>query len=341
MLTKVSKKHSILILFMLLANATVLNNIYAQDLMDDTDINDVSFTGANKFSELIKVISRSGKIFIITNNNQMLNKGDFITFSLKDSKPIARAVVAKNHNGSTGIKVLKIYSLKRWGMIKKNVGIDIIKGDDSFLFAPKKKVTDDITDNSINSEEDLYNDKAIDMEEDLSGFYKDSRLIKPDNIVSAGWDRFEFKNDIGDDIQTESHNQFNYTWAYQFSDNIWVEGLYGRVLIDDLPAQGLQTLINNFTVRAKYTFQAPLYSYLMPYVGFQVYNVSSPDAGIIKDNASAEAKATAEKEVALINRLKQNNIVLGVTILKRLVPGWFLKADLGTDILSIGFAIEF
>jgi hypothetical protein len=326
---------------MLLINAPILNNIYAQDLMDDSSSNDIQFSGKNNFSELIKVISRSGKIFIITNNNQMLNKGDFITFSLKDGKPIARAVVAKNHNGSTGIKVLKVYSLQRWGLIKNNISIDIIKGDDSFLFVTKKKAQIEDIENTIDSEEDLYNDKAVTMEEDLSGFYKDSRLIKPDNVVSAGWDQYEFTNDIGTETETESHNQFNYSWAYQFTDNYWVEGLYGRVLIDNLPAQGTQTLINNFTIRAKYTFRAPLYSYLMPYVGFQMYQVSSPDAGVILDNASAADKATAEKEVALINRLKQNNIVLGVTILKRLVPGWFLKADLGTDILSLGFAIEF
>jgi len=27
--------------------------------------------------------------------------------------------------------------------------------------------------------------------------------------------------------------------------------------------------------------------------------------------------------------------------MRRLVPGWFIKADLGTDILQLGFAIEF
>jgi hypothetical protein len=39
--------------------------------------------------------------------------------------------------------------------------------------------------------------------------------------------------------------------------------------------------------------------------------------------------------------MQDNALVAGVTILRRLVPGWFIKADLGTDQLNIGFAIEF
>ena len=79
----------------------------------------------------------------------------------------------------------------------------------------------------------------------------------------------------------------------------------------------------------------------MPYIGFQSYQVDSPNAGIVEDNTSTEDQEQAQKEVDLINRLKQNNIVFGATILKRLVPGWFVKADLGTDLMSLGIAIEF
>lgn len=341
MATKVSKIHQLPLIIMLLSLLS-LNISYSQDLMDDNISGEATFNGANRFSEVIKVISRSGKIFIISNNNQLLNKGDFITFSIKGGKPIARAIVAKNHNGSTGIKVLKVYSLSRWGLIKKGIGIDIVKGDDSFLFNQKKEKTDvEELEDKIVSEEDLYNDKNLDIEEDLSGFYKDTRLIKPDNVISAGWDQYQFTNDLGSETTQESHNQFNYSWAYQFSDNYWVEGLYGRVLIDDFPSTSDQTLINNFTVRAKYTFKAPLYSYLLPYIGFQVYSIDSPNAGVVTDSADASAKLDAQSEVDLINKLKQSNIVLGVTVLKRLVPGWFFKADLGTDILSLGIAIEF
>lgn len=310
--------------------------------MDDTNGDSFIVDRPEIFSEKIKIISRSGKIFIITNNNQQLNKGDFITLSLKDRGPLARAIVAKNKDGSTGIKILKVYSLKRWKSITNGSIVDITKGDDSYLFkkkTPKKKRE---IEEKITSEEDLYNDKEIALDDEFGDFYKDTRLIKPDNIVSIGWNQFEFQNDIDPNLpQTEAHSQFNYGWAYQFSDNYWVEGLYGRVLIDGFPDEAEQTIINNFTIRAKYTFKAPFYSYFMPYVGFQVYQVSSPQAGIIDDNSSATSRQKAERETALINKLSQNNFVLGVTVLKRLVPGWFVKLDLGSDIFSAGVAIEF
>ena len=308
--------------------------------MDDSNGQQIEAVIENKFSEVLLTISRSGKIFIVSNNNQMLNKGDFITIAIKGGKPIARAIVAKNSGEQTGIKVIRVYSLQRWSQIKKGMDLDILKGDDSAFFVTKKKVEENKVE-KIETEEDLFSEEELAAEEDLSGFYKDSRLIKPDNVISAGWDQFELKNDLGDDVITESHNQFNYSWAYQFADNYWVEGLYGRTLIDDLPSTGSQTLINNFTIRAKYTFKAPLYSYIMPYIGFQSYQVDSPNAGIVEDNTSTEDQEQAQKEVDLINRLKQNNIVFGATILKRLVPGWFVKADLGTDLMSLGIAIEF
>jgi len=73
----------------------------------------------------------------------------------------------------------------------------------------------------------------------------------------------------------------------------------------------------------------------MPYLGFQSYTVSSPDAGKGTDPVKNE------EELTVIDELKKSGPVFGVTILRRLVPGWFIKADLGTDVLNIGFSIEF
>lgn len=332
---KIPKK---LIFTALMAFALCLNNIYAQNILDDQPSDLVLGDASGIFTETIRIISRSGKIFILTNSNQLLNKGDFITLLLQNSGPVARAVVAKNHDGSAGIKILKVYSLRRWGLMGKGLDVQIKKGDDSGLFVKKKskkEIADDKT--KIEGEEDLFNDKEL-MAEDLGDFYQDNRLIKPDNIVSAAWNRFEFANDLSGD--REVHNQWNFAWAYQFSDNYWFEGLYGRVQVDGLPDDGSQTIINNFTVRAKYTFKAPLYSYIMPYIGFQTYSVSSPNAGEITSDTPA-GRQQAEDEVALINKLQISQIAIGITVLKRLVPGWFLKADLGNDIMSVGFAIEF
>jgi hypothetical protein len=318
--------------------ALCLNNVYAQNLLDDAS-GDITYgSEENLFTETINIISRSGKIFILSNSNQLLNKGDFITLLLKDGGPLARAVVAKNHNESAGIKVLKVYSLKRWSLIRKGLNVQIKKGDDSFLFRPKKNVAKEVpAEKRIESEEDLFNDKSL-VEEDLTGFYKDNRLIKPDSIVTGGWSRFTFANDITGDTQAE--NQFSFAWAYQFSDNYWIEALYGRTKIDGFPASGAQTLINNFTVKLKYTFKAPFYSYIMPYIGFQTYSVSSPNAGVVQGDQTAD-RNLAQAETDMINKLQTSQIAVGITILKRMVPGWFLKADLGNDIINLGFGIEF
>lgn len=307
---------------------------FAQDIIEEVS----SIENASEeslFSETIQIISRSGKTFILTNTNQLLNKGDFITMILNESSPIARAVVAKNHDGLVGVKILKVYSLKNWKKVKKGFEVQIIKGDDSFLFKPKVTKTDLPVEEKIKkieTEEDLFNDKGFG--EDLDSFYKDNRHIKPDNFVTAGWARYTFTDTaFSGDVVTSNH--FNFTWAYQFADNYWLEGLYGRSAVDNIPWQGKSAVINNYTFRFKYTFKAPLYSYILPYIGFQAFVVDSPEAGQSDDND----QNASENE--LINSLEKPQIAVGATLLRRLVPGWFLRVDLGNDIQAIGFGIEF
>jgi len=50
------------------------NNIYAQNLLDESNLSFASENSEELFTETINVISRSGKIFILSNNNQLLNK---------------------------------------------------------------------------------------------------------------------------------------------------------------------------------------------------------------------------------------------------------------------------
>lgn len=312
--------------------------VHAQTLLEDVGATDTISGGESIFSETINTISRSGKIFIITNSNQLLSPGDFISLILKDSGPVARAVIAKTYQGQAGLKVLKIYSLKRWGLIRKGISVNILKGDDASLFQPKKKVekVEDIA-SQIESEEDLFNEKEI-IDSDLSDFYKDTRLIKPDNIITAGYSRLSFTDEGSGD--TINNNQFNFTWALQFSDNYWVEALYGRTQIDNYPQQSNQTIINNLTARIKYVIKAPLYSYFIPYIGVQTFSVSSPDAGVALGDSKDDIDQ-AEAELKTKKDLEKTGIIVGVTVLRRLVPGWFLRVDLGTDITSIGFGIEF
>ena len=305
-------------------------NANSQGIVDDISEGTLS---SDVFSESIRTISRSKRIFILTNSNQSLAKGDFITLSLPNSGPVARALVAKTYQGFAGIKIMKIYSLKRWALLKKGLGIDLIKGDDSSLFKKKKeKSIAKEEEVKIEGEEDLYSDNKL-IGDDTEFISKDSRHIKPDNIVSFAWGRHQFENTIDKDIET--NNQFFGQWAYQFADNYWLEGVYGRTLIDNFPATNTQTLLNNFVGRFKYVFKAPLYSYIVPYIGFQQVSVSSPEAGRTND------ATLAQQELDLVDSLAKSGIVAGVTVIRRMVPGWFIKADIGTDAINIGFAIEF
>lgn len=73
----------------------------------------------------------------------------------------------------------------------------------------------------------------------------------------------------------------------------------------------------------------------MPYIGFHSYNISSPDAG------KTNNPVINEEELTAVDDLKKSGPVFGISVLRRLVPGWFIKTDIGTDIINLGFAIEF
>lgn len=310
------------------------NQLWSQSLVDDANLSMAADGSGGTFNETIKIISGSKKIFILTNNNQQLGTGDFISLAL-DDKLAARAVVAKTHQGQVGIKILKIYSIAQWSRLKRDLEVQIVKGDDSaFEKKPAAKVEDSAT-SKIKSEEDLFTGDVV-ADDDLGILDENkNRHIKPDNIVSIAGAFFE-ANEVASRGGKVRQPMFGISWAYQFTDNYFVEGVYGRTLLDNYPADGSQTLVNQLAVRLKYNIKGPAYTFFMPYLGFQSYTVSSPNAGKGGSNPSDNAE-----ELAVVDELKKSGPIFGVTILRRLVPGWFIKADLGSDILNVGFSIEF
>lgn len=309
------------------------NVVWSQSLVDDANLSMTADGSGGTFAETIKIISGSKKIFILTNNNQQLGPGDFISLAL-DDKLAARAVVAKTHQGQVGIKILKIYSVSQWSKLRRDLEVQIVKGDDS-AFGKKPEVkADESGIAKIKSEDDLYTGDVV-ADDDLGVLDENkNRHIKPDNIVSISG-AYLSANEIESRGGTIKAPMFGVSWAYQFTDNYFVEGVYGRSLFDNYPADGSQTLVNHVVGRLKYNFKGPAYTYFMPYLGFQSYTVSSPDAGKGTDPVQNE------EELTVIDELKKSGPVFGVTILRRLVPGWFIKADLGTDVLNVGFSIEF
>jgi hypothetical protein len=319
------------IVYLLLAFGC-FSTLRAQSLVDDANLS-LPATGENIFNETIKIISNSKKIFILTNNNQQLGPGDFISLAL-ENKLAARAVVAKNHQGQVGIKILKIYSLAQWSKLRRDQDVQIIKGDDSYF---NKKIADKTAEdatNKIKSEEDLYTGDVV-MEDDITVLDENkNRHIKPDNVVAISGS-FVDAQEVAPKTGAIRATEFGASWAYQFSDNYFVEGLYGRSLFDNYPKDGSQTLVNRIVARIKFNIKGPLYTFFMPYLGFQNSSVSSPDAG--KSGTPTQIK----NEEKAIDDLRKTGPVVGVTILRRLVPGWFVKGDFGTDGINLGFAIEF
>ncbi len=314
------------------------SQLKAQSLVEDANLSQAATNGENVFTETIKIISASKKIFVVTNNNAQMGPGDFVSLAL-DNKLAARAVVAKNHQGQVGIKILKIYSMAQWGRLRRNMDVQIVRGDDS-AFAVKKAAevaAADGKDSKIKSEDDLYTGDVV--IEDEIGVFDDNknRHIKPDNVVSvgAGYKTAPQTETAGGG--TARATEFGIAWAYQFSDNYFIEGIYGRANFQKYPANDVQTVSNHLIARLKYNIKGPLYTFFMPYAGWQSYTISSPAAGKSDTNTAEQNEA----ELKAIDDLKKSGPVFGVTILRRLVPGWFIKADLGTDILNIGFAIEF
>jgi hypothetical protein len=310
-----------------------VNLAHAQEVMDSFESDVESGRYKSQFTETIRLISRSKKIFILTNTNQNLFKGDFITLLLDQDKPVVRALVGKVHDGLVGIKILKIYSLSNWKRLGKGVDVQIVKGDDTHLFIEKDKKSD--ADNSealsIESEEDLYDTTGIDEEIDM--FNKDKRLIKPDNILGVSYSQLKYTDYTKNSSPTLAGGTISISWAYQISDNIWVEGIFANTSLQGVPNKGSTSTVNGITGRVKYTVQLPFYSYFMPYGGF-LYQQAR--------NATTNSDPVeAEKEDKLFSALNVKKPVFGVTFLKRLVPGWFFKADLGTDVQSLGVAIEF
>lgn len=295
----------------------------------------------NLVSETIKVISPSKKIFILTNDNQSYSKGDFISLLLTN-KLVCRALVAKTTDQKlSGIKIIKIYNLALWKQLNVGKEVLVLKGDDSYYTnkekAPDKKDEKKKDDSKLQTDEDLYNSTSLGDEDDLSMDENSKRLIKPDNLVSVNVGLLQGKDIDG---ASKRYTHFNGAWAYQLTDNVWGEAGVGTNTIRDFPDTSLDTRLINITVKGKYTFSAPFYSYIQPYVGYQTILANSPSAGVDPGDGS-RTQAQLDQEIQMVDELKKSNIIFGVTILKRIVPGWFIRADLGSDIINGGLTLEF
>lgn len=320
---------------------------FSQNVLDDIEEEDRIESGTtenapNLVSETIKVIAPSKKIFILTNENKSFSKGDFISLLLAN-KLVCRALVAKtNDENLSGIKIVKIYNVSLWKQLKPGKEVLVLKGDDSYYTTVKttKELIDEKPKTKVQDEDDLFNTTTLN-DDDLSLEETNNRLIKTDNLISAGVGLLSGKDVDG---SSKRYSHFNGSWGYQITDNIWAELGAGTNTISDYPTTGLDTRMLNFMTKLKYTFNAPFYSYLMPYVGYQIIQADSPGAGVNDGSipgTADEIAAELNNEVQAVDDLKKSSVIFGVTVLKRIVPGWFIRADIGSDLLNAGLTLEF
>lgn len=313
-----------LIFFSSNINAQGISNIFQSTR---SSIESSPFASQNLVTETIYRIAESRRIFIITNTNQSFNRGDYISLVVNNSELAVRALVAQTTDDNlAGIKILQIYSLTQWNRLREGREVQVIRGDDSFFLQSQIEERESQESSLIQDERDLFDETTF-LEDDIIFSDGDNRAITQDNIISAYLGLVE---GIDNDNSVRRYRQLNGSWAFQFQDNLWIEGAYGRTVINDFPDPQFDTTFTNASIKIKYTISTPFHSYLKPYVGYQVLDANSPGAG---ENNVEQARR--------VDNLKKNELAFGITGLKRLVPGWFIRGDLGSDLIAVGFALEF
>jgi hypothetical protein len=279
---------------------------------------------------------------VISNNNNKLTQGDFISF-IRNERLAARALVVKVQGQKVGIKVLKIYSLNLWSQLRPNLQVQILKGDDSYYTGTTKEiakldaeVSEDLKNPRINDEEDLYNEDTI-LKTEASDPEKlvQDRPISSDNLVSFSFGRIRTVDQDSDEV---SATQWQASWAYQFLKNVWAEGNFGISKLKQFPSDGFESTLLAITARVKYSFQGPFHTFFVPYTGFQLLQTTGEPSDTDLQTLSDEERDSVDDALA---NAGVDKIIYGVTFMRRLVPGWFVKLDLGNDILNIGLSVEF
>ena len=174
-------------------------------------------TISDLITENIIAISPSKRIFVISNENRSFSKGDFISL-VYNATLTARAIVAKNTNKGSGIKIVKIYNWQKWQQLAKGIPVQIIRGDDSYFKADKQKKGDseeEMQITKIEEEEDLYNSTEI-LGDDLTQNEKQNK-IRQDHLLSINYGMY---NIIG--ATSNSLNIFTLSYQYQLGADFWL-----------------------------------------------------------------------------------------------------------------------
>ncbi len=321
-------------------------NLHAQSIIDEfSDNTEEESINYDLTEEIVLKQSLSKRIFILTNQENSFAEGDYVSLLLS-KKLVVRGLIAKNIDQGAAFKVTKVYSTELFNAIVPRSKVQVIRGDDSFYRIQKPKGPSE-PEFQIETEDDLFDETTLLDDEEFESPKKGGKL-KNDNIISFGFGYVSSYNPQNIQNSAESFTltggdeastiQLNASYSYQVIKDFWIEGMVGVHDLADYPNTGLDTKLWQFTGRLKYAISGPLYTFFLPYIGFQITRADSPSAG---STSTRFNDAVLAQEIISVETIEEQKLVIGVTILRRLVPGWFIKADLGTDILGFGLALEF
>ncbi|MCB9060598.1 MAG: hypothetical protein H6622_03645 [Halobacteriovoraceae bacterium] len=314
----------------------IIPDIFAQSIIESLDSSSNIVTQETELpEESIFSIDGDKRIFILTHDSEGFSSGDYISLVL-NKELVARALCAKIFNNKAGIKILKIYNTELWDKLRRGTRIKILRGDDSY-YRSKPQVAEEANKEEekeikdILSKEDLYDDINF-LEDDIGLDDNKNRVVKNDNLIYGG---IAYFSSINATNTAESIMIFTGSWSYQLTDNTFIEAQVARGIHRDTPLVDIDTIIFSYSGRIKYTVEAPFHFILQPYFGYRVVVASA--------NYEENATTTAELNTAadILNSIEKKDIIFGASVLRRLVPGWYVRGDVGIDMISAGLTLEF
>lgn len=297
------------------------------------------------FSETITTVSSNRRIFIVTNSNNKLLMGDFISF-IKDNQLVIRALVVKTRDDRSGLKLVKIYNQALLSGLQTGLNVEILRGDDSYFLSQLQREQETLIDTPLTVSERVNQQSEIKKEpsaltadeqmilgKDFS-FEKDSlenRKINANHLLYFTAGNYKSLSTTGED---DSYMHYRIGWGYQFFNNWWTDFSYGHTVLKKYPEVDIDTALNTVTAKFGYIFQLPVHSFLYAYGGIYNSIASAPGAG---EGVSDEQ---AQLEIQRIRDIEGLGFIGGVSFYKRLVPGWTFKLDFDLKNIGAGIMVE-
>jgi len=317
----------------------IMTSVNAQSVVDElraVSTGDLP-TKNQLFSEMITTISSNKRIFILTNSNNKLIMGDFVSF-VKDNQLILRALVVKTRDDRCGVKLVKIYDQNLWKSLTTGADVQMIRGDDSYFLTQIKKEQEALVagsnTNSNNGEQtdSLSAEEKMILGSDITLESKvDNRKISANHLLYFTAGNYRSLSTTG---ESDTYMHYRIGWGFQVFNNWFSDVSYGYTVLKKYPEVDIDTALNTVSFKFGYIFQLPIHSFLYAYGGIYNSIATAPGAG------EGVSDAQAELEIQRVRDVEGLGYLGGVSFYKRLVPGWTFKVDVDLKNIGAGIMVE-